>query len=115
MDATWSRCVARALALAWGGWWTFFGLASGIGERLTPLGVFVHALLPGGLFLATALLISRWERAGAVLLLLEALLAAAYAGLGRTWFMPLLLTLALPPFIAGLLLLAGGQRSPAQP
>jgi hypothetical protein len=96
MDSNWSRYVARALALAWGGWWTFFGLASGIGERLTPLGVLVRALLPGGVFLATVLLIWRWERAGAVLLLLEALLAAAYAGLGRTWFMPLLLTLAQP-------------------
>jgi hypothetical protein len=115
MDATWSRSIARALALAWGGWWTFFGLASGIGERLTPLGVLMHTLLPGGLFLATALLVWRWERVGAVLLLLEALLAAAYAGLGHRWLTFLLLTLALPPFIAGLLLLAEGQRSPAQP
>jgi hypothetical protein len=47
--------------------------------------------------------------------MLEALLAAAYAGLGHRWFMFLLLTLALPPFIAGLLLLTAGQRSPAQP
>jgi hypothetical protein len=111
MEATWSRRVARALALAWGGWWTFFGLASGIGEGLTPPGVLVHTLVPGGLFLTTALLAWRWERVSALLLLLEALLAAAYAGLGRNWFVFLLLTLSLPPFIAGLLLLMGSQRS----
>ena len=112
MGANGSRYAARALALAWGGWWTFFGLASGSGEGLSPLGVLVHTLVPGGLFLATALLVWRWERPGAVLLLLEALLAAVYAGLAHRWFMFLLLTLALPPFIAGLLLLTGGRESP---
>jgi hypothetical protein len=113
MSTEGSRQVAKVLALAWGGWWTFFGLASGIGERLGPLGVVVHTLVPGGVFLATALLACRRERAGAVLLLSEALIAAAYAGLGRPYSGFLLLTLALPPFAAGLLLLAGDQRSPA--
>jgi hypothetical protein len=39
-------------------------------------------------------------------------MAAGYAGLGHRFLM---LTLALPPFIAGLLLLTGSERSPAPP
>lgn len=102
-----SRRAAQALALAWGGWWTFFGLASGIGEGSGPVGVLVHTLVPGGVFLATAILACRRQRLGAVLLLLEALAAAAYAAPGRPYSSFLLLTLALPPLVAGLLLLAG--------
>ena len=62
-------CLARILSLAWGGWWTFFGLASGVGEKLRPAGVLVHATAPGLIFLASAILAWRWPVPGGVLLI----------------------------------------------
>ena len=60
----WMRYVARALALIWAGWWTFFGLASGLAEGLSPAGVLLHATLPGLIFLVSAVITWRWEAIG---------------------------------------------------
>ncbi len=111
------RILALALALGWAGFWTWFGLASGIGERLTPLGVLIHALVPGGLFLASVAVAWRWGKPGAYLLLLEGLLIAiVYPLLFPARFLPFVLpTMALPPLVAGILLLSQGHPAPSQP
>ena len=54
---------AVGLALAWAGFWTFFGIASGMAEGLSPLGILVHGSFPGLLFLVSALI--AWRRAPA--------------------------------------------------
>jgi hypothetical protein len=111
----WIVYAARALALLWGAFWTWFGLASGIGEGLDPAGIFFHAALPGLVFLATAGLAWRWETIGGVALVLEGLLVmVAYPLMvhGRFPLATILfveLTMALPPLAAGVLFLLGGR------
>lgn len=41
------RFAARIIALLWAGWWTFSGLASGIGEGLDISGILIHTTTPG--------------------------------------------------------------------
>jgi hypothetical protein len=117
MSAEWPRYAARALALAWACFWLYFGLASGLSERLSLLGVLRHAAIPGGVFLITALIAWRWQAPGAALLILEGLVVLiAYPAVFGPRF-PLstvlfvLLLMAVPPILAGILLLAGGRRS----
>ena len=91
--------------------------ASGISEKLTPLGVLLHALVPGGLFLASAAAAWRWQTPGAYLLLLEGLLIAIlYPMYFPARFLPFILpTMALPPLVAGILLLSQGHMAASHP
>jgi hypothetical protein len=106
-SSPWLRYGARTLSLLWAGFWIWFGAASGMGEHLTPAGVFMHAL-PGFVFLLLATVAWRWERAGGWLLAISAVLIA---GLYLYFFrnrltLPIRLVtasmLALPPLAAGL-------------
>ncbi len=96
--------MARALALLWGGWWTFFGLASGLSEGLNALGVLIHTIVPGLIFLVIALSTFRWEFYSAGALVVAGLAALifffdfAITPIG-------LLTIVLPPILAAVLLL----------
>jgi hypothetical protein len=36
--------LARIIALIWAGWWTLFGLLSGLGEGLDVIGVIRHLI-----------------------------------------------------------------------
>jgi hypothetical protein len=106
MKRDWLRLVALALAFAWALWWTLFGLASGIGEGYGPVGIFMHTLFPGLLFMANVLLAWRWEFVGAFLLLGDAALTLGVFAFARTpagFF-----SLTLPPLFAGLCLLLNG-------
>ena len=40
------RVCALALAFVWAGWCTFFGIPSGLGEGMNPIGVLAHAYKP---------------------------------------------------------------------
>jgi len=94
------------LAVCWAAWWTFFGLASGLGEGGGISATLLHTAVPGGLFAALCLVAWRYERAGGVLLVLAGILSAVAFRVRLTqeaWF--LLLTLVLPPVVAGVLLL----------
>jgi len=105
--------LARGLALLWGGWWTLFGLLSGIGEGPSLEGILRHTLFPGLLFLAFALIACRWSLVGSLFLIVGGLLALAVFPFA--WMPAGLLTLTLPPLLAAaLLLLAEGQRRLAQ-
>lgn len=106
----WVLYAARALSLLWAGFWLWFGIASGIGEGLTPFGVFMHTV-PGIVCLIPALIAWKWERPGSwVLVLFAVLIAVLYLYLFRHRLtLPVrLLTaalLSLPPLAAGLLYL----------
>jgi len=89
-------------------------------EGLSPLGILVHALFPGLLFLASALLAWRRATTGSWLLLGEGLLVAiAYPLVMRNMPPPtvvfIMITMALPPAVSGLILLlqAAGRRPSA--
>lgn len=111
------RHISRALALLWAGWWTFFGLASGLVEGLSPIGVFIHTAVPGLVFLASVAVAWRWEAIGAVLLLAEGLLVLIGYPLMVHGRFPLstitlvLLTMAVPPLAAGSLFFASWRKS----
>ena len=115
--ARWMRYVARALALIWAGWWTFFGLACGLGEGMSPAGVLLHAALPGLIFLVSAAIAWRWEAIGGIVLVLEGLLVfiaypvMTYSRFPLSTIVFVLLTMALPPLAAGFLFLASWQKS----
>ena len=100
---------ARILAMLWAAFWTWFGLASGIAEGLSPAGVLVHNAVPGLFFVLLLLVAWRWEPVGGILLVLAGLfIAVAYPlafrkPLGIT--IPTLLTMALPPLLGGILFL----------
>lgn len=110
----WTVRLARVLAALWAGFWIWFGLASGIGEGLAPLGVLIHTAIPGLLFGLLAALAWRRERAGAIALLAAgACVAVLYPLRMRGWrsfYGFILLTMALPPLAAGALLAWHGCR-----
>ncbi|MBI1788708.1 MAG: hypothetical protein HYR60_14315 [Acidobacteria bacterium] len=109
----------HTLALVWALFWVWFGLASGIGEGGGFTAVLLHTAAPGLIFLALALLAIRWQRFGGRLLVgIGALVAIAYPltfGPRFPWqtVVMVLLTMALPPVLAGILLLAKSRRAPA--
>jgi hypothetical protein len=101
------RYSARIITLVWAGWWTFFGLASGIGEGAGILGILEHTTLPGLIFLVTAFTAWRWERAGGTALVVMGLLVCIGYPLTTSGQMPssvvtsVVLTMVMPPLAAG--------------
>jgi len=107
--------VARALALAWAGFWLWFGIAYGIGEGLDPVGALIHAAFPGGLAMVAAL-VAWWKPvAGGWLLIAEgsALVALMGSAVNILTGGFLALTLVLPPLASGILFLLAGRTGGA--
>ena len=108
----WMRHVAGALVLVWAGFWLFFGLASGIAEGLSRGGVLVHTTFPGLIFLASAVVAWRTQVIGAALLLMEGLAVLiaypimTYHQFRFSTIVFVILTMSLPPLVAGLLFIA---------
>ncbi len=98
------RFIGLVVAIAWAAFWSLFGLASGLGEGLWAEGVVAHAVVPGGVFLAAALIAWRWQAAGALLLVAAASAAAGYFPSAHT--AEGFAMIALPGLVAGGLLLA---------
>ena len=127
------RFAARFLALLWAGWWIFFGMASGFGEEIIRLlkahallqnlsglhvgPVLLHAAWPGLVFLLSVVVAWRWETIGGALLVFEGLLVlVAYPLMTYRHMLPVtilfvVLTMALPPLVAGALFLAHRRAS----
>jgi hypothetical protein len=115
MTARWARPAAWTIILLVTGFWLWFGIASAAGEGLGPANWFAHLVGPGGILLATAAIAWRRPSAGAVLFILEGLVVlVGYPMLANRRF-PLatilfvVLTMAVPPMVAGGLLLLGGR------
>ena len=109
------RSLGRALTLLWVLFWALFGLLSGLGEGMDVVGTVVHVTVPGLIFLATALLAWRYEKLGGAVLLAEGCIVAigypiAFQAMSVSTFIFVLLAMALPPLIAGLLFLLDWRK-----
>ena len=111
---------ARVLAVLWAAFWIWFGLASGIAEGLPPRGVLIHTAVPGLFFALLVVVAWRWETLGGILLVAASLFVfVVYPMLFRR-LPPLvifltLLTMAVPPLVAGILLLLDSWLSKTRP
>jgi hypothetical protein len=110
------RPTAWTLIVLVTGFWLWFGIASAAAERLGAMNWLGHLVIPGGVFVVTALVAWRWPVAGGLLLLAEGLFVAVAYPLtfGRRFpiFTTIMvwLTMALPPAMAGALLLVDRHR-----
>ena len=105
----WMRYIAVGLALIWAVCWTFFGLVSGAGEGLKGVLTNIPNTLPGLVFLVSTAIAWRWEAIGGVALLMCGLFALFFFHIGKNPF--LLLTMVLPPLVAGFLFLVSWWKS----
>jgi hypothetical protein len=111
------RPLAWTLIVVVTAFWLWFGIASAVAERLGAMNWLGHLVVPGGVFVVTALVAWRWPVAGALLLIAEGLfIAIAYPlTFGRRFpiFTTIMvwLTMAAPPLVAGALLLADRRRA----
>lgn len=113
------RIFAKILALLWGAWWAFFGIACGISEGSHVTAILLHGVLPGMVFLASALIALKWEKIGGVLLVLAGLATlivfppnfevALITTLMGNWMM--LAILPLPGVLSGVILLITGRKA----
>lgn len=119
MASRWVRPAAWAIILLVIAFWLWFGVASATAEGLGAINWIGHIAVPGGIFIVTALMAWRRPAAGAALLILEGLFVAIAYPLtfGRRFplftVVMVLLTMALPPIVAGWLLLIGRGAAPS--
>lgn len=119
MASRWVRPAAWTIILLVTAFWLWFGIASAVGERLGAGNWLAHLLVPGGLLVATAVVAGRWPAAGAALLIAEGLVVAVGYPLTFGQRFPVstvifvLLTMAVPPVVAGALLLIGRHQQAA--
>ena len=92
--------------------WLWFGIGSALVEGGGWFDWFMHLLIPGGIFIFSALVAWRRERIGAILFTFEGVVATGIlvvalvsSRLSPSTLLMMLLTLALPPLIGGILLL----------
>ena len=92
--------------------WVWFGIGSAHVERGGPLNWLMHVLMPGGIFLLTALVASHWRVAGGALFALEGIVALGFVSSAflrgdftASTLILMCLTLSLPPLAAGALFL----------
>ncbi len=110
--------TARGLAAVWAAFWIWFGLASGIAEKLDFTGILVHTAVPGLLFLLIAAVAWESELTGGILLVvMGAAVGITYPILFHNkplaMQIPTVLSLALPALVAGVLFLVHGRISRA--
>jgi hypothetical protein len=106
----WLKLIPRSLAFAWALFWVWFGFASGISEEVGFLSTIKHAASPGLIFLLSALIPWRFPRTGGVILIVEAvIITIAYPIMfdqfPLTTIILVLLTMAVPPLLSGILFL----------
>lgn len=117
MAARWVRPAAWTIILVFTAFWLWFGIASAAGEDLGAGNWLAHLIAPGGLLVALAAIAWRWPRVGAALLILGGLFIAVAYPLTTGSRFPVstvifvVATLAIPPIVAGVLLLASRQPS----
>lgn len=109
--------VAWVLIVSEAVFWLGFGIASAIGEHLGPANVVLHVLVPGGTFAILGLLARRWRSPAAFALIATgAFLAIAYPTVYIEFFSAstvalVVATMAVPPLVAGILLLLSWRRT----
>jgi hypothetical protein len=115
MGSTLIRVIGLTIGFIWAGFWTWYGATSAIGDGMGPIRMLLHASVPGLIFLACVIIACFRPGIGGVILMLM----GAVTGVG----MPLmsarstapnvvvlvLLTMALPPIVAGAMLMVKPQ------
>lgn len=104
--------AGRILSLLWAGFWLWFGIASALSGKDLPTAI-AHLIVPAVLIIIAAVAAWLSPSVGGTLLVLEGLTLVCLMLAGelrpnnptRVFF--LVLTLALPPIVAGTLLLLG--------
>ena len=98
--------------------WLWFGIGSAAAEDAGWFNWLMHILIPGGVFIISAAVAWRWERTGGALLICEGVMATGFVVYGlladRLWpstVLLMLLTLALPPLISGILFMICARQS----
>ncbi len=110
----WLLLATRILMILWAGFWTWFGLASGFAEGLQPIGVLIHTAVPGLFFGLLVLIAWRWPTAGGFVLLAAGVAVSiaypiVFARMPAATRNFVLLTMAAPPLICGVLLLLNAR------
>ncbi len=105
-----SKWLARILAVAWAGFWLWFGVGWAVLERLPWYRIALSFFQPGLIFAAVVCVAWLWPRAGGVLLILTGFVLASWYAVSfgdrpAAQKLFVLSTFALPPLVAGLLLL----------
>lgn len=113
----WQRKAAWVLVVVAIVFWLWFGIGSAVVEEGGWFNWLMHILFPGGIFILSALIALRWQRIGGVILTILGLIAVALSllSLVRNGGEPsmavmMLITLALPPFLSGILFLVAARR-----
>lgn len=112
MEHNWMRITARALSLVWASWWVFFEGAEAVGS-----GKFGQAVIFVVFMFGAAALAWKWEVAGGLLLILEAM--AALAMFTPMWLRRfdlfqasvLFVMMPAPPLLSGILFLWHGMNT----
>ena len=109
--------VAWILIAGGAAFWLWFGIASAIGENLGPANAVLHLFVPGGAFALIGVLARRWRTPGAIALIAVGVsVAIAYPLVYIEFFSASTValvgaTMAVPPFVAGILLLMCRSRT----
>ena len=109
----WIQFSARALAVLWAAFWTFFCVASAIGEHEGIVAGLIHQM-PAIVIIATVVLAWHSELAGGVAMI--AIAAFAFVFFRMYAQVPVVgLIMAGPPCTAGLLFMLHSRRTSAGP
>lgn len=111
-----ARVSARVIMVLWAGWWIFFAVASAIagGQKAdVPAGESLKGILAviGIVLLCSGAIYAAWRPprvAGVASILIAMLVAGAFLAVGGPAGM--LILIALPPLVAGLLFLVGAKH-----
>ena len=110
--------VAWGLIIFAAVFWLWFGIASAFEEDLGVANAVLHVLAPGGTFAILGVLARRWRTPAAIALIaIGAFVAIAYPLVYLEFFpastvVLVVATMAVPPLVAGFLLLLARNRTP---
>lgn len=97
--------------------WLWFGIGSALVEGGGLFNWFMHLLIPGGIFIFSALIAKQWHKIGSILFICEGFVgtgilvfALVFQRLIASTLIMMLFTLALPPLIGGILLLICSEK-----
>jgi len=107
---TWHWGAAFILIVIAVVFWLWFGIGSAFVTQGTALDWFMYLMMPGGIFIISALIAWRWSRAGGVILALEGSVALVFVirayvvgNYEPSTFILMIVTLCLPPLVSGIL------------
>jgi len=114
-NTTWLRITGRIILIIWAGFWVFFAVATILSEPFSAVGL-LSCIFFSLMFVISALIPLKWESVGTYLLIIEGVIFLIVYPLRMASRLPpltilfMILTLAIPPLTAGILLLMHQRR-----